>query len=124
MHRLTRSVAVVAVLLGISPIAAADQWECGEDGQSRCYVTDVRFVPEAVPYVRAGVSHPDSQSQCEHVRFVLDSGVTSEEALRGVEAVLLTALTTGLPIRFWRLTAHGNDRDCWASTNIVSKQGH
>ena len=115
---------VAISLLAASPAARADEWECGEDGESRCFVTHVRYVPDATPYVRAKLHHPGSRTACTHVRFVLDSGVTSEEALRGVEAVLLTALTTGLPIRFWRLEAHGDDQDCWASTVIISKHGH
>ena len=117
-------VGVTCTLLLASPTALADEWACGEDGQSRCYVTHVRYVAEATPYVEAKLHHPESRTTCTHVRFVLDSGVTSEEALRGVEAVLLTALTTGLPIRFWRLTARGSDQECWASTVIISKHGH
>jgi len=117
-------IAAALTLLTLSPAAFADDWECGEDSQSRCYVTQVRYVPDAAPLVRAELHHPTSRTTCTSVSFVLGSGVTSEEALRGVEAVLLTALTTGLPIRFWRLTDHGDAQDCVASTVIISKQGH
>lgn len=113
----------MAALLLIGYNALADQWECS-DGDSKCYVTYVRFFPGATTYVRAELHDPDGLTTCTHVRFQLGSGVTSVEALRGVEAALLTALTTGLPIRFWRLTAYGDDTDCYASTIIVSKQGH
>lgn len=117
--------ATMAALLLIGTNALADQWECSNaSGDSGCYVTYVRFFPGATTYVRAELHDPDGLTTCTHVRFQVDSGVTSVEALRGVEAALLTALTTGLPIRVWRLTAYGSDTDCYASTIIVSKPGH
>ncbi len=115
---------LTAALLAASSTALADDWECRQDSQSKCYVTHVRYFPGATSYVRAKLHDPAGATTCTHVRFQLDSGVTSEDALRGVEAVLLTALTTGLPIQFWRLTDHGDDADCYAATVIISKQGH
>lgn len=114
----------IAALLLVGGEALADDWECSSGGDSACYVTHVRFFPNGTNYVRAELHDPDDTTTCTHVRFQMDSGVTSLEALRGVEAALLTALTTGLPIRFWRLTAYGDDQDCYASTIIVSKPGH
>ncbi len=115
----------IATLLLVSGEALADNWECDNaSGDSACYVTYVRFFPNGTNYVRAELHDPDNTTTCTHVRFQMDSGVTSLEALRGVEAALLTALTTGLPIRVWRLTSYGSDTDCYASTIIVSKPGH
>lgn len=115
----------IAALLLVSGKVLADDWECDNaSGDSACYVTYVSFVPNGTNYVLADLHDPDNTTTCTRVRFQIDSGVTSLEALRGVEAALLTALTTGLPIRFWRLTSYGSDTDCYASTIIVSKPGH
>ena len=114
---------IVGILI-CSNIALADNWECS-DGTSKCYVTNVSFVPNGDnPYVKAKLHDPSAVTTCDFVRFQLNEGVTSLESLRGVEAVLLTALTTGLPIRFWRLTSFGDGEECSAATIIVSKQGH
>lgn len=114
----------IAALLLVSGEALADNWECDDSNDSACFVTYVEFHPNGTNYVLAELHDPDGVTTCTHVQFEMDSGVTSLEALRGVEAALLTALTTGLPVRFWRLTAHGTDTLCYASTIIVSKVGH
>ena len=122
--KLATTIGITILLLAMTAPAFADEWECSASSQSKCYVTHVRYFPDASPYAQAKLHDPDSATTCTHVRFAVASGVDSVEALRGVEAVLLTALTTGLPIRFWRLTAHGSATDCYAATVIVSKQGH
>lgn len=114
----------IAALLLVSGQALADNWECRDDGDSACYVTYVRFFPNGTNYVQAEIHDPDDTTTCTTIRWEMGSGVTSLEALRGVEAALLTALTTGLPIRVYRLTDHGSDTNCYASTIIVSKPGH
>jgi len=118
------TVLIVGILL-LGNVALADNWECSSDSASRCYVTNVTFVPNGDnPYVKAKLHDPYSVTSCSFVRFQLNEGVTSLESLRGVQAVLLTALTSGLPVRFWRLTSFGDDDECSAATIIVSKQGH
>lgn len=120
-----KTIGLLAGILIFSSVAMADDWECSSSGTSKCYVTNVRFDPNGDnPYVEAKLHDPSSVTTCNSVRFQLNEGVTSLESLRGVEAVLLTALTTGLPVRFYRLTSFGSDQECSASTIIVSKQGH
>jgi hypothetical protein len=120
-----RTIALIVGVLIFSGVALADEWECSIDGDSKCYVTHVRFVPNgANPFVEAKLHDPSFATSCDLVRFQMNEGVTSLESLRGVEAVLLTALTTGLPIRFYRLTDFGSNEECSASTIIISKKGH
>ena len=120
--------ASIFVVTTLSITAHADAWECsagsGSTSDAVCYVQNVRFYAGANPYVRAKIYDPENDTACEYIRFRLNSGADSMEAVRGAESMLLTALTTGLPIKFYTRTAYGNSADCYGATLFVSKPGH
>lgn len=106
--------------------ATAGNWLCsdgsGPDGEALCYVSNVRFFPGSPPYVRAKLHDPKRDTRCEHIRIEVGRGASSLEAVRGTEALLLVALTTGLPIKFWRVEK--TDSECYVSTVIIAKPGN
>ena len=114
-------------------LAGADEWECTAGGSNSsgaeavCYVSYVRFYPGKSTYVKAKLHDPDNVTSCNYVRVQIDTGNSGAQGIdevRGAEAVLLTALTTGMPVKFWRLTSHGTSSDCTAGTVIISKPGN
>jgi hypothetical protein len=133
MKKLILSISLVACTLTFASVARANHWECVASGSgssspaASCFISYVRFYPGAQPYVKAKLHDPDNRTNCNFVRVGINtggSGPSSIEEVRGSLAVLLTALTTGLPVKFWRLTAHGSNSDCVAGTVIISKPGH
>jgi hypothetical protein len=133
IKRLFVSIALFLSTLAVSDAARADHWECVASGSSSsspaasCYVSYVRFYPGSTPYVKVKLHDPRNRTSCNYMRVKVNtggSGPASIEEVRGSLAVLLTAMTTGLPIKFWRLTAHGSSSDCVAGTVIIAKPGH
>ena len=116
----------VTSIAGMSVDAQASEWLCSEGTgpvtKAICYVSSVRFQPGLKPYVRAKLHDPEGDADCEYIQIRYGDGASTVEALRGSEAVLLVALTTGLPIKFYSLEQQGED--CYASSIIVAKPGH
>ncbi len=119
---------VAFAIMTLSGAAYADTWECtagsSNSGDSACYVENVRYYTGSNPYVRAKIYDPNEETTCTYIRYQLNSGADSLDAIRGIESMLLTALTTGMPIKFYRRTAYGSDTDCYGATLFVSKPGH
>jgi hypothetical protein len=124
--------AFVSVMLAAGA-ASANRWECVNSGSTSsspkavCYVSYVRYYPGAKTYVKAKLHDPLGRTGCSYVRVSLGSGSSgpgSVEEVRGSLSMLLTALTTGLPIKFYRLTSYGSSSDCYAGAVILSKPGH
>jgi hypothetical protein len=125
------AIVLTVVSMLIATTALADNWECtsngSSSGESLCYVSYVRFYPGNGTYVKAKLHDPSGDTTCNYVRIKVGtggSGPGSVDEVRAAQAMLLTALTTGLPIKFWRLTSYGNSSECYAGTVIVSKPGH
>jgi hypothetical protein len=112
-----------AILMAGAP-AAADGWECVSDGKSVCYVSYVRFFPNANPYVRAEIHDPDGVTGCNYVTVRLGEGTSNLLVVRAVQALLTTALTTGMPIRFYRVDGFGTDSNCAANAVQLSAPSH
>jgi len=118
------ALAILALALVSTPGAAsADGWECVSDGRSACTVSYVRFFPNGRPYVKAKLHDPGRTTSCTHVRVRIGEGTDDLDTVRAAEALLRTALTTGMHVRFYRLEAFGDDEDCFASGVVLSAPG-
>ncbi len=131
MTKFTLTALTFLATMAMSTAAYANDWQCTASNSSSsaalCYVSYVRYFPGNTAYVKAKLHDPDNKTGCDYVRVEIgtgSAGAQTREDVRSAEAVLLTALTTGMPIKFWRLTAHGTSRDCVAGTVIIAKPGH
>lgn len=126
MRHLPAVLALLALVAVVAPgsVALADDWQCVAGSKSKCYVSYVRFYPRGNVYVKAKLHDPDDTTTCDYVSVRLDRGTDNLDTVRAVEALLLTALTTGMPIRFYRLEQFGDDSDCYASGVSLSSPGH
>ena len=122
MARMIAILTALAALAAASP-ARADSWECADGSTSACYVSYVRFYPRGNPYVRAKLHDPRETTGCDYVRVRVAEGTDDPDTVRAVEALLLTALTTGMAVRFFRLDRYGSETDCYASSVILSRPG-
>ena len=103
----------------------ADSLECSSNSKSACYVSYVRFFPNgAEPYVRAKLHDPKGTTSCTYVTVQLNQGTNNILVVRAIEALLITALTTGMPVQFVRLDAYGDSSDCFANTVTLSSPGN
>ncbi|MCP3952080.1 MAG: hypothetical protein GY697_07670 [Desulfobacterales bacterium] len=106
---------------------AAGIWNCSDGGKAKCYVSNVRFKPGQDPYVRAKLHNPggDSYTTCKHIWVRLNQTAKSVEEVRGIEALLLVGLTTGLPISFFVTGRDANDNsECHVSSVVIAKPGN
>lgn len=124
MSRAILSLFLGVAILATSVPAAADGWECVSDGKSVCYVSYVRFFPGTNPYVRAEIHDPDGVTACNYVTVRLGEGTANLLVVRAVQALLTTALTSGMPIRFYRLDAFGSASNCAANAVQLSAPSH
>ena len=124
MFRAILSLFLLGAMLAASAPAAADGWECVSDGKSVCYVSYVRFFPNGTNYVRAQIHDPDEVTTCNYVTVRIGEGTDNLLVLRAVQALLTTALTTGMPIRFYRIDAFGDASDCAADAVQLSAPSH
>ena len=124
MSRAILSLLLFVAILATSAPAFADGWECVSDGKSVCYVSYVRFFPNGTNYVRAELHDPDEVTDCDYVTIRLGEGTANILVLRAVQALLITALTTGMPIRFYRLDAFGDTSNCAANAVQLSAPSH
>ncbi len=126
MKPLPAILALLTLVAVVAPgaVASADGWECVAGSKSKCYVSYVRFFPRGTVYVKAKLHDPDDTTTCSYVSVRLERGTDNLDTVRAVEALLLTALTTGMPIRFYRLEQFGDDSDCFASGVSLSSPGH
>lgn len=130
---MTRSIRTISLLFAtLTTLAAApafaDSWQCADGAGSAdaaaCFVTNVRFNPDTSPYVRAKIHDPDGVTACTYVTIQLNTGGVTTEGVRGVESLLITALTTGLPIKFWKIDSAGSSTDCYATSVFLAKPGN
>ena len=117
------------VLCCLAGSARADGWRCSKYNTSGskavCYISNVRFFPGENSYVKAKLHDPEEKTGCSTVTVKLNHGAGSTAGVRGAEAVLITALTTGLPIKFFKLEAESpSATDCYATSIIIAKPGH
>jgi len=117
-----RWLALVLIAITAST-ASARTWECVEDARSKCYVSYVRFFPNGRPYVKAKLHDPEDTTTCEYVRVRVGEGTDDLDTVRAINALLVTALTSGMPIRFLCIEEHGDERDCYAAGVVLSLPG-
>ena len=117
---------IFALLLvwGFTAAAQADSWECVSGDKSACYVSYVRFFPNTSNYVRAELHDPDDVTGCNYVTVRVGEGTSNLLVVRAIQALLTTALTSGMPIRFYRLDAFGDASNCSTNTVQLSLPGH
>ena len=109
----------------VSPAVWADSLECSRNSKSTCYVSYVRYFPNGTdPYVRAKLHDPKGATSCDYVTARLNQGTSNLLVVRAIEALLITALTSGMPIQFVRLDAHGDSSDCFTNTLTLSSPGN
>ena len=121
----------VTLLFGLSILAStsagAGKWLCsagsGPTTEAICYVTSVRFNPGSRPYVQAEIHDPEEDTVCKYIMVRVGEHDTEDvETVRGSESLLLVALTTGLPVKFY---VHNEESgNCYASSIIVAKPGN
>ena len=107
--------AVMTVVLG-GFVSSAAGYDC-EDGSGHAvgFVEQVSYSPNLVTVT--AVLQPSSDCACASIR--VEGTAASEGVIRGVQALLLTALTTGLPIKFdYDGTA---PNDCVATKIVIAK---
>ena len=124
MSRTILTIFLFVSILATSAPVLADGWECVSDGKSVCYVSYVRFFPNTNPYVRAEIYDPDEVTNCNYVTVRLGEGTANLLVVRAVQALLTTALTTGMPIRFYQLDAFGDASNCAADAVQLSAPSH
>jgi hypothetical protein len=119
-----RTLIVLFICLG-AQIVWADSLECSTDSKSTCYVSYVRYFPNGSdPYVRAKIHDPNNDTTCSYVTVRLNQGTSNLLVVRAIEALLITALTTGMPIQFVRLDAYGDTSDCFSNSLTLSSPGN
>lgn len=119
-----RTLIILAICLG-SQAGWADSLECSSNSKSACYVSYVRFFPNGSdPYVSAKLHDPKGTTSCDYVTVRLNQGTSNMLVVRAIEALLITALTTGMPIQFVRLDAYGDASDCFTNTVTLSSPGN
>jgi hypothetical protein len=102
---------IVALVLFVGGNASA--WECNaNDGTADCYVqyVEIRVNDEATnndTYVLAGLYDPHNLTPCTAIRVVKGVYQATTDTIRGTESILLTAMTTGLPIMFTGTVQNG-----------------
>ena len=85
--------------------ANASAWECNKsDGSAGCYVQYVELrVNDASAndaYVLAKLYDPHNLTPCTAIRIAKGQYQATIDTIRAGESILLTAMTTGLPIMF------------------------
>ena len=123
MRRFQHSILMTLAALTFGIAAHADSWECetGNDG-AECYVTNVRYYTGAGTYARAELSDPNNNTSCQYVRVKLDNGAVGDEAVSAARSVLLTALASGLPVKFYRMSEYGSSSDCYAAHVMIVRK--
>jgi hypothetical protein len=108
MKKLIIVLSAFAVLFVASSAKAATLY-CHSSNQVKCYVKRVSFSSgNGGVYVVGQLSTTGATNPCNFVRVkVGDTGADINE-VKAAESVLLTALTTGLPIMFWGPDGEGS----------------
>lgn len=121
--RIQQLVLMTLTTVMISTVAHAGSWECetGNDG-AECFVTNVRYYTGAGTYVRAELSDPNNNTSCQYVRVKMDNGAVSDEAVSAARNILLTALASGLPVKFYRMSDYGDSSDCYADYVMIVRK--
>jgi hypothetical protein len=103
-------------------------WECGSaDGDSSCTVTGVRLVGEAGAsyyFVDIELDNKDnSNTTCDFARFRVGHYNVTADSIRSIQAGALTALTSGLPVRFPQETYITDDdyKICYSNILAISR---
>jgi hypothetical protein len=96
-----------------------DKWVCSNTGK-QCHIEYVRYFPTGTQYLM--VKLDDTVDNCRYIKFIKPNGACTgnaytEGALRNLESIMLTAMTTGLPVRFY-ITERDGDI-CIAKTAII-----
>ena len=123
-NNITRSV-VVTFAIWFAQAAHADctdvddAWVCG-DVSEQCHIEYVRYYPADPQYLR--VKLDDTVDDCRYIMFrkpnhACTGGAYTEGALKNLESIMLTSMTTGLPVKFWVTERDGNL--CIAKTAII-----
>ena len=105
-------ITIISSILLFGITATADTWECRGSSaggyRGKCFVTHVKIKnDDDSGYVIATLDTSGSSTTCTAVRVQM--GISGEDIgldnVRAAEALLMTALTTGLPIKFWTANA-------------------
>ncbi len=92
---------VVMMVPGISN--AALTWVCSSGGDAVCYIENVElYVADSSTgdtYVMAKVFSTDGNLPCPYLRVKKGSQNATVDTIRAAEAAMLTAFTTGLPVK-------------------------
>ena len=131
MSRTVRTSLGIAIALLVITGAVHADWQCTTDvnnSAAACYVSNVRYYPGTPSYVQAKLHDPEAKSDCVHIRVKVNDSAESIGNVRGSKTVLLTALVTGLPIKFYVVLEDefgvGSNGTCDVTSIIIAKHGN
>ncbi len=114
----------VVAILSIPTFAQADKhWECRDGSKGKCLVSTVEVhVSDKGSsndnYVHAKLADPDAVTGCSVIRVSESYHNGSQMTISMAESILMTALTTGMPIMFKTEQSSGY---CYAEKLIVTR---
>jgi hypothetical protein len=97
-----------------------DQWVC-RDSSVKCHIEKARYYPpSATQYLL--IELDDTVDHCKLIKFVTPNKACTGDAytdgaLRNLESIALTSMTTGLPVYFF--VTERDDDLCIAKTMVI-----